>query len=51
MHVAAELDMRDIGILFYLTAASATVAEALEHLVRYGPTTNEEIRIMKAASP
>jgi AraC-like DNA-binding protein len=45
LHVAAELDMRDIGILFYLTAASATVAEALEHLVRYGATTNEEIRL------
>jgi len=45
LHVAAELDMRDIGILFYLTAASATVADALEHLVRYGATTNEEIRL------
>src|SRR5262245_53388367 len=33
LHVAAELDMRDIGILFYLVAASPTVAEALEHLV------------------
>ena len=45
LHVAAELDMRDLGILFYLVAASATVAEALEHLVRYGATTNEEIRL------
>jgi Arabinose-binding domain of AraC transcription regulator, N-term len=28
LHVAAEMDLRDVGILFYLAAASATVAEA-----------------------
>ena len=41
LHVAAEMDVRDIGILFYLTASSATVADALEHLARYIGTTNE----------
>ena len=45
LHVAAELDLRDIGILFYLQAASATVAEALEHLARYATTTSDEIRL------
>jgi AraC-like DNA-binding protein len=45
LHVAAELDIRDIGILFYLQASSATVAEALDHLARYAATTNEEIRL------
>ena len=45
LNVAAELDLRDIGILFYLAAASATVAEALEYLSRYAATTNEEIRL------
>jgi AraC-like DNA-binding protein len=45
LHVAAELDLRDIGILFYLAAASATVSEALEELARYAATTNEEIRL------
>jgi hypothetical protein len=35
------MDVRDIGILFYLTASSATVADALEHLARYIGTTNE----------
>jgi AraC-like DNA-binding protein len=45
LHVAAELDLRDIGILFYLQAASATVSEALERLARYGATTTEEIRL------
>jgi AraC-like DNA-binding protein len=41
LHVAAEMDVRDIGILFYLTASSATVADALEHVARYIGTTNE----------
>jgi AraC-like DNA-binding protein len=45
LHVAAEMDLRDAGILFYLTAASATVAEALEHLVRYTGTANEAVHL------
>jgi AraC-like DNA-binding protein len=45
LHVAAGLDLRNIGILFYLQASSATVAEALEHLARYAATSNEEVRL------
>jgi AraC-like DNA-binding protein len=45
LQVAAEMDLRDIGLLYYLAAASTTVAEAIEHLQRYGATTNEEIRL------
>lgn len=45
LHVAAGIDLRDIGLLYYLAAASATVAEALEELVRYSATANEEIRV------
>ena len=45
LHVAAEMDLRDAGILFYLMASSATVAEALEQLARYVATTNEAVRI------
>jgi AraC-like DNA-binding protein len=45
LHVAAEMDVRDIGILFYLTASSATVADALEHLARYVGTTNEAVLV------
>ncbi len=45
LHVAAELDLREIGLLFYLAASSATVSEALEYLARYAATTNEEIRL------
>lgn len=43
LHVAAEMDLRDAGILFYLAASSATVAEVLEHLVRYAGTTSEAV--------
>lgn len=45
LHVSGELDMRDIGILFYLQASSATVEDALDHLARYAATTSEEIRL------
>ena len=45
LHVAAEMDLREAGILFYLAAASATVAEALEHLVRYAGAANEAVRL------
>jgi len=44
LHVAAEIDLRNFGVLFYLGASSATVAEALEHLVRYAGTGNEANR-------
>jgi AraC-like DNA-binding protein len=37
------MDLRNIGILFYLTASSATVADAFEHLARYVGTTNEAV--------
>ena len=43
LRVAAEMDLRDAGILFYLAASSATVAEVLEQLVRYAGTTSEAV--------
>jgi hypothetical protein len=43
LHVAAEMDIRAIGLLFYLTGSSRTVYEALENLARYGRTTNEAL--------
>lgn len=45
LHVAADIDLRDIGLLYYLAAASATVAEALEQVARYSATANEEVRV------
>jgi AraC-like DNA-binding protein len=43
LHVAAEMDMRAIGILFYLMGSSRTVSEALENFARYSQTTNEAL--------
>ena len=43
LHVAAEMDLRSIGILFYLTGSARTVSEALENLARYSATTNEAL--------
>jgi len=45
LHVAAEMDMRAIGILFYLTGSAPTVAEALVNLARYSRTTNEALLV------
>ena len=45
LHVAAEIDLRDIGLLFYLAASSATVSEAFERLAQYEATTTEELRL------
>ena len=38
LHVAAEIDLREIGILFYLASASATVSEALAYMSPYAAT-------------
>jgi len=43
LHVAAGMDLRDAGILFYLAAASATVANALERLERYAGIASEAV--------
>ena len=43
LHVAAEMDLRSIGILFYLTGSARTVSEALENFARYSKTTNEAL--------
>ena len=45
LHVAAEMDLRDAGILFYLAASSATVKDALDYLVRYAGAASEAIRL------
>ena len=45
LHVAAEMDLRSIGILFYLTGSAPTVTEALENLARYSQTANEALAL------
>lgn len=44
LHLAAEMDLRSAGILFYLAASSASVGQALAQIVRFAATTNEDIR-------
>jgi AraC-like DNA-binding protein len=43
LHVAVEMDIRAIGLLFYLTGSSRTVSEALDNLARYSRTTTEAL--------
>jgi AraC-like DNA-binding protein len=45
LHVAAEMDLRSIGLLFYLTGSAPTVSEALDNLARYSQTTNEALAV------
>src|SRR3954469_279339 len=45
LHVAAEMDLRGIGLLYYITASCTTVVEALEYLGRYAATMTDEIRL------
>ena len=37
------MNLRAVGIFFYLTRSSPTVSEALENLARYSATTNEAL--------
>ena len=37
------MELRSIGLLFYLTGSAPTVSEALENLARYSRTTNEAL--------
>ena len=43
LHVGAEMDLRSIGILFYLAGSARTVSKALENLERYSKTANEAL--------
>src|SRR3954452_7918311 len=45
LHVAAEMDLHGIGLLYYITASCTMVAEALEYLGRYAATMTDEIRL------
>ena len=43
LHVAAEMDIRAIGILFFLAGSSPTLSGALQNLAHYSATTNEAL--------
>ena len=44
LHLAAEMDLREAGVLFYLAASSATVTEAVGNLARYAGAMSEAVR-------
>jgi AraC-like DNA-binding protein len=44
-HVAHEIELRDIGLLYYVQASSETLGEALQRAARYCSIQNEGVRI------
>ena len=44
-HLAQTTDLREVGVLYYVAAASRDIAEAVRHLVRYTTVTNESLRL------
>jgi AraC-like DNA-binding protein len=43
LHLAEQMDPRNVGLVFYLSSASPTVLEALSNLSKYAKTGNEDI--------
>lgn len=44
-HLAERFDLREIGLLYYVLASSATLGEALARTERYSTVANEGIRV------
>ena len=51
LHLAAEANLRDAGMLFYIASAANDVDEALELFVRYSRIVNEAMRIKLIPAP
>ncbi len=49
-HLAQDYDLREIGLLYYVAASSATIAEALSKAERYCRLANEGISLRFAAN-
>ena len=45
LHLAEQMDLRNVGLLFYISSASSTVLEALSNLSKYAVTSNEDVRV------
>lgn len=43
LHIAEAAELRDLGLLFYVMASSATLLEALQRAVRYSTLGNEGV--------
>jgi hypothetical protein len=44
-HLAERFDRREIGLLYYVLASSATLGEAMARIERYSTVTNEGIAV------
>ena len=44
-HLAEHFDLREIGLLYYVLASSATLGEALARIERYSTVTNEGLQV------
>jgi AraC-like DNA-binding protein len=45
IHVAEGVDLREMGLVYYVIASSETLGDALRRLARYSGLTNEGVRI------
>jgi Arabinose-binding domain of AraC transcription regulator, N-term len=45
IHLAERIDLREMGLLYYVIASSETLGDALRRLARYSSINNEGIRI------
>ena len=45
IHLAQPADLREFGFLYYVSASSATVADALQRLARYSTIANEGVSL------
>jgi AraC-like DNA-binding protein len=44
-HLAQSLDLRELGLLFYVAASSETLGDALQRAARYSSTVNEGLSL------
>lgn len=46
IHLAEGIELREMGLVYYVIASSATLGDALNRLARYSGITNEGVRII-----
>ena len=51
IHIAAEANPREAGLLFYVTSAANNLGEALALFARYSRIVNEAVRIKPVHEP
>jgi AraC-like DNA-binding protein len=44
-HLAQRVDLRELGLLYYVQASSATIGDALKRVARYSAIHNEGVRL------